>query len=629
MEARRVRPPAGAIRVPYMVPRGTAQAQAPSQIVAIDFGTTRSALAWTIVDESVGQRGLAVSVDVECKYASSQNEPKLFASDKADTILVIDQDTTDTSKDLIGPGAFLRRVEEAQEQPTKGGWYATDFKMMLDVKTLAAAGMRNINVEDSRCTLRALVGEAKKEMPLLEVITRYLRVAGNLGYQEICSAAGKRQKPVPQRSDVTWVITVPAIWTDQSRMFMRKAALDANLIQDKQLFSDRVRICLEPEGAALQCFQNWLKDRPTEAPELKDKKFMVIDLGGGTADITVHQITEWARLVNRLTFDEIEAPSGGPWGGRLISEEFFLRVLQPVLGATLFSKFINNDAVRRRFLYDHFNSVIAGYQPEDGANHILPLVELLVDLQDDGSKLAANVAAYNGQTSADNQIVYNAMRKTLRVPSKVVGSWFLPIVNPVRRHLDTLTAKHGDVKLAFLVGGMGGNQYTYELPKVHLGQRGIALYQPPDTGLAIVKGATRFGRDESAFGGRISRTNYGLQVHNQSNPKEDKFSLLIPKGEKLIEFSARSKREPLGPYSPVTETQTQVAFKLYESDTLPTYTSEPSCSFIASVVVDVDMSVPFSKRKYTVSINMAGTVMEGYFTDTASGQTFRIQWSSR
>eukprot|EP01087_Luapelamoeba_hula_P020618 TRINITY_DN7063_c0_g1_i5.p1 TRINITY_DN7063_c0_g1~~TRINITY_DN7063_c0_g1_i5.p1 ORF type:complete len:466 (+),score=60.84 TRINITY_DN7063_c0_g1_i5:494-1891(+) len=464
-------------------------------------------------------------------------------------------------------------------------------------------------------------------MPLLEVITRYLRVVGNLGYQEICRTAEKRLMPKPERSAVTWAITVPAIWTDQSRMLMRKAALDAGLILDKRQFSDKVRICLEPEGAALQCFHQWLSDHPTQT-ELKDKKFMVIDLGGGTADVTVHQVTEWARSASRLTFDEIEAPSGGPWGGRLISEEFFLRILQPLLGNVLYTKFINNDAIRLRFLYNEFNPVITNFQTKSEATWIFRLNELLNELQDDIAMLASNVNEYNRQTSEENHLVYNAVRQTLRVPSTVIERLFLTVVDPVRRHLDTLTDKNGDVKLAFLVGGMGSNKYTYELLKVHLPRRGISLYQPADSGLAVVKGAARFGCDESVFGGRISRTNYGTKVVNKQNRNEPKFSLLIPKGEKLIAFSTKTKREPLGPFFPATKTQKSIKFELYESDPVATSISEPSCSFITCVYADVDMSVPYNQRKYTFTINMAGTVMEGYFTDTASGEKHRITWSS-
>ena len=44
---------------------------------------------------------------------------------------------------------------------------------------------------------------------------------------------------------------------------------------------------------------------------------MVIDLGGGTADITVHQ-----RQLNG-TIQEVIAPDGGPWGGKSIDDAFY------------------------------------------------------------------------------------------------------------------------------------------------------------------------------------------------------------------------------------------------------------------------------------------------------------------
>jgi hypothetical protein len=47
------------------------------------------------------------------------------------------------------------------------------------------------------------------------------------------------------------VLTVPALWTEDQKQFMRKAALQAGIIDE--LSSANLLLCLEPEGASIQC----------------------------------------------------------------------------------------------------------------------------------------------------------------------------------------------------------------------------------------------------------------------------------------------------------------------------------------------------------------------------------------
>jgi hypothetical protein len=44
-------------------------------------------------------------------------------------------------------------------------------------------------------------------------------------------------------------LTVPALWTEDQKQFMRKAALKAGIIEE--LSSANLLLCLEPEGASI------------------------------------------------------------------------------------------------------------------------------------------------------------------------------------------------------------------------------------------------------------------------------------------------------------------------------------------------------------------------------------------
>jgi hypothetical protein len=44
-------------------------------------------------------------------------------------------------------------------------------------------------------------------------------------------------------------LTVPALWSEEHKHFMRKAAVEAGIIED--LSAPNMLLCLEPEGASI------------------------------------------------------------------------------------------------------------------------------------------------------------------------------------------------------------------------------------------------------------------------------------------------------------------------------------------------------------------------------------------
>ena len=84
-------------------------------------------------------------------------------------------------------------------------------------------------------------------------------------------------------SDVTWVVTIPAIYDDFAKRFVRVAAHKAGIISTVN--SPNLQLCLEPEAA---CLTVSLKNAPHLARN--GTKIMILDYGGGTVDITTHEV---------------------------------------------------------------------------------------------------------------------------------------------------------------------------------------------------------------------------------------------------------------------------------------------------------------------------------------------------
>jgi hypothetical protein len=81
---------------------------------------------------------------------------------------------------------------------------------------------------------------------------------------------------------IQWCLTVPAMWADSQKSDMREAAYSAGLISQRG--SDQLLMILEPEAAAMYAH---LSSAVVMSP---GEKFMVVDAGGGTVDLTMHDV---------------------------------------------------------------------------------------------------------------------------------------------------------------------------------------------------------------------------------------------------------------------------------------------------------------------------------------------------
>ena len=87
-------------------------------------------------------------------------------------------------------------------------------------------------------------------------------------------------------SKIRWILTVPALWSEEHKLFMRKAAFQAQLTESVNC--SNLLLCLEPEGASIQCRED--SEAAVRSQMGKNKVVMVLDCGGGTVDITVHKL---------------------------------------------------------------------------------------------------------------------------------------------------------------------------------------------------------------------------------------------------------------------------------------------------------------------------------------------------
>ncbi|GLD73742.1 heat shock 70 kDa protein 12A-like protein [Lates japonicus] len=167
-------------------------------------------------------------------------------------------------------------------------------------------------------TIKAANGESMKA---LKVFTEALQYLKEDALKTISAKAGRELIA----SDFTWVLTVPAIWDPSAKQFMREAATQAGIVTKGK--EARLVIALEPEAASV-----WCKKLPAEGfitenhggyklDQSPGTQYIVVDCGGGTIDITVHEVLDGGAL------KELHKASGNDLGGQTVDKKFkeFLR----------------------------------------------------------------------------------------------------------------------------------------------------------------------------------------------------------------------------------------------------------------------------------------------------------------
>ena len=151
-----------------------------------------------------------------------------------------------------------------------------------------------------------------RKLPLMKVIAESLRYISEKALEKLSEQIGKVVS-----AKIRWVLTVPALWSEEHKHFMRKAAVEAGIIDD--LNAPNLLLCLEPEGASIQCRED--SEDSLKNQMVKSTVDMVLDCGGGTVDITVHKLT--CNPDERFLCEELLPSSGGcEWGSKYVDLHF-------------------------------------------------------------------------------------------------------------------------------------------------------------------------------------------------------------------------------------------------------------------------------------------------------------------
>ncbi|XP_066931035.1 heat shock 70 kDa protein 12A-like [Clytia hemisphaerica] len=472
-------------------------------VVAIDFGTTFSGYAFSFTRD-------ANSIHMMRRWEGG--DPGV-SNQKTPTTLLLKPDGSFHS---FGFGA-RDFYHDLDANDAKKWLYFDKFKMTLH-------GSEDLN---SGVEIKAANGKA---YPALKVFAHALRFFKQHVLEELSDQSTAKLS----EEDITWVVTVPAIWRQPAKQFMRTAAYEAGIASLSH--PDRLLIALEPEAASIFCRKLRIRDCVLE-DDLKAKagddslisedfqgitQYVVVDCGGGTVDLTVHELD-----VSQGTLKELHKGTGGPAGATAVDREFE-KLLKNIFEADFIERFKVKRPASWVDLMISFEAKKRTARPGNQSALNISLPFSFIDYHKKHRRMTVEAAVKKFK----NPDIKWSSQGMLRFNSNIMAKLFDPVVNEIIGHIQHLLMKPSlkHVKHLFLVGGFAESPLLQSSIREALDGR-VRVIIPNDVCLAILKGAVLFGLDPTVVRVRRSAYTYGVGVLNKFDTnKHDQSKRVIKDG---------------------------------------------------------------------------------------------------
>uniref|UniRef100_A0A7N8XV33 Heat shock protein 12B n=1 Tax=Mastacembelus armatus TaxID=205130 RepID=A0A7N8XV33_9TELE len=566
-------------------------------VVAIDFGTTSSGYAFSFTQDSEA---------IHMMKRWEGGDPGV-ANQKSPTCLLLTPDLRFHSFGFAARDFY----HDLDPEDARHWLYFDKFKMKIHSTS-------DLTMETE---LEAVNG---RRVRAIEVFAHALRFFREHALKEVKDQSSS----VLEGEEIRWVITVPAVWRQPAKQFMREAAYLAGLVSPD--CPEQLLIALEPEAASIYCrklrlhqvkaltsntacgfasddfvfvsreqlrrsrhSRTFLVESGTGElwSELQTgDRYIVADCGGGTVDLTVHQIEQPLG-----TLKELYKASGGPYGAVGVDLAFEAMLCQ-IFGEDFIQSFKAKRPAAWVDLTIAFEARKRTAAPgrANALNISLPFSFIDYYKRHRGQSVEAALRRSN------MNIVKWSSQGMLRLTQEAMNELFQPTINNIIKHIEELMAKqevHG-VRFLFLVGGFAESAMLQKAVQKALG-RTCRIIIPHDVGLTILKGAVLFGLDPTVVRVRRCPLTYGVGVLNRFiEGRHPRDKLLIKDGREwctdiLDRFVSVDQSVALGEvvkrsYTPARLGQRKIIINIYCSATDDvTYISDPGVRKCGTITLDL------------------------------------------
>ncbi|KAL4230330.1 Heat shock 70 kDa protein 12A [Mactra antiquata] len=538
-------------------------------VAAIDIGTTFSGYAFQFKHEyqanpcniSSGVFGTARSVSVK--------EPTIVLFDEHKKFHSFGYKAEDTYAELF--------MDDEHHK-----WYFFKrFKMRLYDKKVN----RNVEIEDDK-------GRKMLASEVFGAVIKY--------FKDQLLDRLKRQGTEVENKDIHWVLTVPAIWTDSAKQFMRESANKAGIN------GDQLSIVLESDAAILMC-QMIPTDKFIELKSAKSDidspgtKIMVIDLGDEMAEFTVHGRQDDGGL------RELHSASVHALGDSRLNHEFFSMIIKFV-GGPIFKTFIDENKADHLDMQGELEVKKHCITPKTSGKITIKIpVTLLKTYESESGKdvmEAIDCSPYAGK------ITWKWDK--MRIDAQVFKNFFKPCTDKIVEHIKDLlkSPQVQGTNIFLMVGGLSESEMIQDAIMTALPRGKVII--PAESGLTVLKGAVIFGHRPIAITSRKSKYTYGFNISPPFDPTihpedhrvsvggvdrcRDVFKKYILEGETVRFGDAKS-----GTHITHSSNQREMILKVYACPRPdPVFVDDEDVRYLGKVVVNI----PESAARVRVEVKM-------------------------
>ena len=296
---------------------------------------------------------------------------------------------------------------------------------------------------------------------------------------------------------------------------------------------DRLSLALEPEAAGLFC-QN------SGERHFKPRHFTVLDIGGGTMDITSYCIDQYGHIC------VVDKASGNDWGGTRVNEKFaqFLETIVDDPGFTQYTSISDpqkqqqHKADLNRLIYGEFEQqkIIFGDEEDMKNPSVINIPNSFVKFYNSEKLEAAinlrcnNVAELDGcELTIEPQKMQEFFHPTL--------DW---ICHDAILALERVKREVRNLEAVYLVGGFGGCRFVKKIVQDTLRDQygpGLSVIIPTDNKMAIACGAIIFRCNPEVIWARRAEATYGdiLRAQFHAGVHDPAYMIIDERGEYLCD----------------------------------------------------------------------------------------------
>ncbi|XP_045203416.2 heat shock 70 kDa protein 12A-like [Mercenaria mercenaria] len=528
-------------------------------VAAIDFGTTYSGWAYSLRTDLEVDRTKAYSKYWNSGSTQTEKTPTcILIRPDGQTVEAFGYDAEDRYRDLTESGEHVNY------------YYFRRFKMSL-CRKIGEKLNRNMTIEDVM----------NRSLPALDVFAMSIRFLKD----DLLSAVQRSILGGVRKQDMNWVLTVPAIWTDGAKQFMREAAIKAGIERR------RLTIALEPEAASMYCCH-----LPVEATVCNTgvsissfqvwTRYMVLDAGGGTIDITVHEVDTDNGV------KEVHAACGGGWGGTTVDEEFE-NLLTDLLTEDGYLQFKMENMDDWCDLWRDFEVTKRAITAAANTSVRMRLPQSLGDTMHRLNKGSLSNIISRSRFTDDITLVQDK----IKFSPEISKSWFHISVDKTIDLVRSILSRDLDITAILMVGRLSESSVLQDA--VRSAFNNIKVLIPREESYSILKGALIFGHLPKVVTERVLKYTYGVSSfdtfveghHPESRRLKTDVGVVCRNIlSKHVEINQRVRAgEPQvwHAYNLQFKSQTQMEISLYASEKPnPIYTDQ-GCFFVGKMSVDI------------------------------------------